>query len=215
MTPTEKPKKQILIIKKDANKVKPRKPSKRQKPKIVPTIGIKGGLDHGVNEYGFLHPSRYTPEFSSVEKLEAYLEYCRQNCIPKIIKIGGEDGIPAQSIVQPRYMLPSHEGYARWIGISIRTFKYWLQKIPEFKNFAEVLSSTQKVWVINHSGAGLGQAPVHKLILMSNHDMKEKREVDNNHIFGVLRGLYESSEDPATLNNVREADVIDVFKDDE
>lgn len=213
MTLLEKSKKPITIIKKKATKVKlPKKPRESKRPKIVPTIGIKGGLDHGVNEYGFLHPSRYTPEFSSNKKLDEYLEYCSLNCIPKIIKIE-HAGLPAQSVVQPRYMLPTREGYARWIGISFRTLEYWESKIPEFKAFTKSLNSAQKDWVINHSGAGLGQAPVHKLILMSNHDMKEKREVDNNHVFGILRGIYQSSE--AIQENVREADVIDVFKDDE
>lgn len=158
--------------------------------------------------------SKYLPIFSTADFINEFIRWCEQESVPRTVFTVDENGVKTKnSVTIPRVLLPSEERFARYIGVYPDTIDNWKKAYPEFKKAMKYLMSLQKDKIIELGSAGIGHQGVHKLLLMSNHGMAEKKEVDNNHLFGLLKNVYTESENIVD-NKTQEAKVIDVFKED-
>jgi hypothetical protein len=200
---------------KSANKKSTRKSPKTKRGTHEKSLA---NLQRGeLNEYGIPYPSKYKPEYALFETIDSYLEYCRENCVPEVVTVKGSKATkksPAQTVIIPRFMLPTKEGFARRLRVDSDTLLAWEKRYPDFAKAMRYLMDTQKDVLLNQAGAGQGHSTIQKLALMSNHGMKEVKETDNKHSFGLLRQIYNEGGQMRALEsgNVRD---VDVFNDDE
>ena len=75
--------------------------------------------------------------------------------------------------------LPTIEGFALFLGVSKTVLYTWKQKYPEFLNALEFIKAEQKIRLINMGLSGAYNSTMAKLMLSSNHGMREKFEVEN------------------------------------
>lgn len=73
--------------------------------------------------------------------------------------------------------LPTIEGFARYIGVNKTTLYEWEVNNPEFSNSLDEIRVEQKERLINMGLAGEYNSTIAKLILSSNHGMREKSDV--------------------------------------
>jgi hypothetical protein len=77
-----------------------------------------------------------------------------------------------------RVNLPTIEGFARFIGVNKTTLYEWDKKYPDFSNSLDKIRIEQQTRLINEGLAGNYNPTIAKLILSSNHGMREKTEQD-------------------------------------
>lgn len=97
-----------------------------------------------------------------VEKSDKYLEECI------------DDYEKGHLVVN----LPSHEGLAAYINVAVSTIYKWAEKHKEFSEALERVKDEQKKRLIAKGLSGDYNATIAKLILSSNHDMREKVDTD-------------------------------------
>lgn len=73
--------------------------------------------------------------------------------------------------------IPTKEGFARYIGSTKRTILTWAEKHKDFLHALEKLSDLQAIELQNNALVGKYNPTIAKLMLSSNHGMKER--VDN------------------------------------
>jgi hypothetical protein len=158
------------------------------------------------------YKSKYQKEFAQTAFIDHFIAWCEQESIPRTVATTDEFGNRTKNFVTiPRVILPSKERFARFIGVYPDSIDNWEKVYPEFKKAMLYLMSIQKDKCLELGSSGIGHQGIHKLVLMSNHGMAEKRETDNKHSFGLLRNLYAESEGkPQEIENVRD---VDVFED--
>ena len=100
-------------------------------------------------------PSKYRPEF--IEKVDQYIQ--------QSLKKGQTEELPTQ------------EGLAIYLGVVVNTLKNWAKENPEFLTALRKLQAYQKRELINRGLQGTYNATIAKLILSSNHGMKERSDV--------------------------------------
>lgn len=107
-------------------------------------------------------PSEYDPSF--VPKADEYLESC--------VDVERKTDKGYAVIVR----LPKLEGFARYLGVSRQTLHNWADAHPEFLDALERIKIEQKERLIDNGLSGDYNATIAKLVLSSDHDMREKSD---------------------------------------
>ena len=77
-----------------------------------------------------------------------------------------------------RVQLPTHEGFASFIGVSTDTLYEWAKVHKEFSVSLAKVTEEQKTRLLDKGLSGTYNPTIAKLILSSNHGMAEKTEQD-------------------------------------
>ncbi len=77
-----------------------------------------------------------------------------------------------------RVKLPTIEGFARYLGVNKTTLYEWSKEHPAFSNALEEIKTEQLERLINNGLNGDYNSTIAKLMLSSNHGMREKSETD-------------------------------------
>lgn len=117
-------------------------------------------------------PSEYSPSFC--EKVDEYLKE-NQDTWTEFHKTRGEKSDSYERIVKVK--LPSFEGFARFIGKSHDALTDWAKENPEFGVALSKIKAEQKERLINEGLAGNYSPVISKLILSSDHGMREKSDL--------------------------------------
>jgi hypothetical protein len=118
-------------------------------------------------------PTTYKPEY--VDKVYEYINSCQDEF--KEWKVKYTSGIEGtnETIENIHFAnIPTIEGFARYINTSITTMDGWRDNNPEFSGALEDLKYEQKQKLIQGGLTGTYNSTIAKLILSSNHDMKER-----------------------------------------
>ena len=112
----------------------------------------------GVLEYSHMaRPTKYTEEY--IDKAKEYLELNQDE----------EDSVK----------LPTLRGLAIHLDINESTLYEWDKKYPEFSKSLDKIKTEQHDRLINKGLAGTYNSTIAKLILSSNHGMREKQDIDH------------------------------------
>lgn len=131
-------------------------------------LGNKGG-----------RPSEYDPAF--IEKVDEYLETRQDKMFRNRIQVS----------------LPTLEGFAGFIHVKHGTLLDWEKKHIEFSEALDKIRTEQHRRLVDSGLAGTYNSTIAKLILSSNHGMKEQtentikaspedRELINNALYGFI-----------------------------
>jgi len=119
-------------------------------------------------------PTKYLEEYNN--KVDEYLELHQDKELEKV-GLKSEKGYEKIDYVL-RVNLPTIEGFARFIGVNKTTLYEWDKKYPDFSNSLDKIRIEQQTRLINEGLAGNYNPTIAKLILSSNHGMREKTEQD-------------------------------------
>ena len=118
-------------------------------------------------------PSKYKEEF--IDKVDEYLD----SCVDKVTtfhKTRSDNSNTYDRIL--KVTLPSHEGFAIYIGVNASTLYEWASKHEKFSKALENIMTAQKKVLLEKGTSGEYNSTIAKLVLSSNHGMSEKKEVD-------------------------------------
>ena len=110
-------------------------------------------------------PTKYSEEF--IGKVDEYLA-SRQD---------DEYEVGDRGFTKIRVKLPTIEGFAVYIGVNKTTLYEWDKKYPEFSNSLDKIKQEQQERLLDNGLAGTYNSTIAKLILSSNHGMREKSDV--------------------------------------
>jgi len=132
-------------------------------------------------------PTKYRP--AMCDQAHDYLAQCKDvyEQIQKSYSQSGESFEYRLAVT-----LPTIEGFALFLGVSRTTLFSWGDKYPEFLYSLEMLKADQKDRLINMGLSGQYNATTAKLILMSNHGMSEKSEVETSGSYNITISEVES-----------------------
>ncbi len=119
-------------------------------------------------------PTKYLEEYNN--KVDEYLELHQDKELERV-GLKSEKGYEKIEYVL-RVNLPTIEGFARFIGVNKTTLYEWDKKYPDFSNSLDKIRIEQQTRLINEGLAGNYNPTIAKLILSSNHGMREKTEQD-------------------------------------
>lgn len=119
-------------------------------------------------------PTDYKEEY--IQKVEEYLEENQDKDVQELsgLSAKGTELYRNKTVVS----LPTIEGFALFIGIPRRTVFDWKDKYPEFSHSLEKILAEQQKRLLNKGLSGDYNPTIAKLILSSNHGMREKTETD-------------------------------------
>lgn len=117
-------------------------------------------------------PTTYDPEYVGI--VDQYLAQCQDKHTRTLISSNkGRRAYSYRFTVQ----LPSKEDFAEFIGVSRKTLYNWADENDEFADALERIDNEQKKRLINSGLEGTYNPTIAKLMLSSNHGMRER--VDN------------------------------------
>lgn len=105
-------------------------------------------------------------------KAKEYLDSCED------VEIEREQGQRTEYRLNVK--LPTVQGLAVYLGVSRDTIYEWSTKYPEFSDTIELLNAEQGDKLINQGLAGNYNPTIAKLMLSSNHGMREKSDLTSN-----------------------------------
>lgn len=73
--------------------------------------------------------------------------------------------------------LPTHEGFATLLGVNVRLLYAWGDKYPDFQQSLDFITKAQKERLLQEGLAGNYNPIIAKLVLSSNHGMREKTDM--------------------------------------
>lgn len=122
-------------------------------------------------------PTTYREEY--IEKVDEYLKLCvdeweQWTKSTSESQYGGSESFERIMKVN----LPSREGFSEYIDVPHSTMKGWY-KIPDFSSALEKIDRAQKIRLINGGLTGTYNSTIAKLILSSNHGMRERSETEH------------------------------------
>jgi F0F1-type ATP synthase gamma subunit len=114
-------------------------------------------------------PSSYDESF--IAKADEYLALCQDEYDEK-----------------RRVHLPKIEAFAQFLGVNKTTLYEWEKDHPEFSNALEKIRTEQLERLVDNGLSGAYNSTIAKLMLSSNHGMREKSDVttDDKPIEGVI-----------------------------
>jgi len=119
-------------------------------------------------------PTKYLEEYNN--KVDEYLELHQDKELERV-GLRSEKGYEKLDYVL-KVDLPTIEGFALFLGVNKTTLYEWDKKYPDFSNSLDKIRIEQQTRLINEGLAGNYNPTIAKLILSSNHGMREKTEQD-------------------------------------
>ena len=114
-------------------------------------------------------PTEYKKEY--IQKIQEYLADSQDEW-DEFHKTRGDKSDSYERTVKVK--LPSIEGFAKYIGVSRKSVYNWRDEHKDFAIALDEIDSEQKERVVNEGLAGNYSPVIAKLILSSNHGMKER-----------------------------------------
>lgn len=111
-----------------------------------------------------------------IDEVDKYLKKNKDRSV-KIIKMKNEEKKTVSYENQLKVKLPTIIGFSVFLGFSEKTLYNWANLYPEFKEALKKIKNEQKQRLIDSGLSGQYNSTIAKLILSSNHGMKER--VDN------------------------------------
>lgn len=108
-------------------------------------------------------PTEYKPEYC--EQVEVYLMEC-------------EDTLTERGKLQVK--LPTTDGFARFLGVARSSLYLWEKAHPEFSDALDKVRNEQQERLLNMGLSGDYNPTIAKLVLSSNHGMKERSDQTTN-----------------------------------
>lgn len=118
-------------------------------------------------------PTKYDESF--VEKAEEYLELHQDEEV-QVVKQSSEKYEMFDNKLKVK--LPTIEGFARFLGVNKTTLYEWEKDHKDFSNALDKIRTEQQERLINSGLSGDYNSTIAKLILSSNHGMREKTDTD-------------------------------------
>jgi hypothetical protein len=115
-------------------------------------------------------PTTYSEEMCI--KAKEYLASCED------VEIERETGQKTEYKLNVK--LPTVQGLAVYLGVSRDTIYEWSTKYPEFSDTIEQINAKQADKLINEGLAGNYNSTIAKLMLSSNHGMRERTDQTTN-----------------------------------
>ena len=147
-------------------------------------------------------PEEYKKEY--VDKVDEYLELNKDEEIRSVrsakVSKFNEDKSGWQNVgIKLKVKLPTIEGFALFIGVSKKSLYNWEEKYPEFLHALEKIRTEQHNRLINMGLSGDYNSTIAKLILSSNHGMREKADVTSDEkpitsLIGLIKQGLEEDE---------------------
>jgi hypothetical protein len=137
-------------------------------------------------------PSEYDPAFC--DRAAEYVAQCKT--------IRKEDGALLVD-------LPKIEGFAKFLGVSKQTLHNWSEAHPEFVDALELIKNEQKSRLIDYGLAGTYNSTIAKLVLSSDHGMRERSEREltvPKDSAAALAGMLLDSDGPEPDAGTKESD---------
>jgi len=129
---------------------------------------------HPPFEKGNKITSKYNSSY--IEKVDKYLKWSKDRSIKVLKQRSNEKGYEIfESKLQVK--LPTLVGFAKYVGVVENTITNWRNAYPEFKVASDKIIGEQRQKLIDSGLSGAYNSTIAKLILSSNHGMKER--VDN------------------------------------
>lgn len=120
-------------------------------------------------------PIEYNDTFNV--KAKEYLASC-VDAIEEYHKTRGDKSDGYERLV--RVKLPTIEGLSVYLGVARSSIYEWKAKYPEFSDTLDEILAVQSDRLQNNGLSGDYNPVIAKLLLSSNHGMKEKNESDMN-----------------------------------
>ncbi|MHA1853391.1 MAG: terminase small subunit, partial [Candidatus Heimdallarchaeaceae archaeon] len=105
-------------------------------------------------------PSEFRLEY--IDRAKKYIDSCQD------IPVG---------IDKIKVNIPSIEGFAMDLGVARKTLYNWGEKNPEFLHTLKEIKNEQRERLINNGLSGDYNSTIAKLILSSNHGMRERSDL--------------------------------------
>lgn len=128
-------------------------------------------MEEKKNKFG--RPTKYDKKY--ISKIDMYLKIC-QDEEKQVVKQSSEKYEMFDNKLKVK--LPTIDGFARFINIPKRTLYEWKDKHPDFSHSLDKIVTEQQERLINSGLSGEYNSTIAKLILSSNHGMREKSETD-------------------------------------
>jgi len=130
-------------------------------------------------------PTEYKKEY--IGKIDEYLAE-NQDEVDAVVESENEQTGRTRYESKLKVKLPTIEGFARYIDTPKRTLYEWKDKHEEFSHSLEKILTEQQNRLINQGLSGEYNPTIAKLILSSNHNMREKSDMttDDKAIQGVV-----------------------------
>lgn len=129
-------------------------------------------------------PTEYKESF--VADAAKYLEQCEDE-ETEFHKTRGEKSDSYDRILTVK--LPTIEGFAIYLGASVKSLYTWSEQHPDFLQALEDIKDAQKERLLAKGLSGEYNPTIAKLILSSNHGMKEKTETELSNPDGNLKTI--------------------------
>lgn len=111
------------------------------------------------------------------DKALEYLEQCKDEERRVVKQSNSEKGYEMFEI-KLQVKLPTIEGLASFLGVNKTTLYEWEKDHPEFSNALDQIRQEQAQRLINNGLSGDYNSTIAKLILSSNHGMRERVDSD-------------------------------------
>jgi len=118
-------------------------------------------------------PTKYTEDM--VDKVDYYIEKESIDSEIEFHKTRGEKSDTYERVLTVK--LPTIEGFASFIGVNKDSLYEWARKHEVFSVALEKIRVEQRNRLIDNGLSGNYNSTIAKLILSSNHGMKEKSDV--------------------------------------
>jgi len=112
----------------------------------------------------------------SGQRFKDYLKICKDDFEKQIVQQNEEKGyVMYKSVLKVK--LPTIEGYAKFLKKAPSTLEDWGRLYPEFRVAMDTIIAEQKQRLLECGLEGTYNSTIAKLILSSNHNMREKSDI--------------------------------------
>jgi hypothetical protein len=118
-------------------------------------------------------PTEYSKDI--LKRTETYLESCVDD-VEEFHKTRGDKSDSYDRLVIVN--LPTIEGLSLFLKVARSSIYLWKEQHKDFSDTLDVLLALQKQKLINGGLSGEYNATIAKLVLASNHDMRDKVDTD-------------------------------------